>query len=70
MLGGELGSIPIASPTLPRRELEAGRPGQTSCTGRGCVKTLFDTTLGCPRTIAEALIVDSGAFYEVDILLN
>ena len=36
----------------------------------GCVKTLFDTTFGCPRTIAEVPIVDPGAFYEVDILLH
>jgi hypothetical protein len=35
--------------------------------GRGCVKTLFDTKFGCLRTIAEALIVDPGAFYEVAI---
>lgn len=34
------------------------------------MKTLFDANFGCPRTIAEVPIVDSGAFYEVDIFLH
>jgi len=38
--------------------------------GRGCVKTPFATEFGCPRTIAESLIVVPDAFYEVEICLH
>jgi len=35
------------------------------------VKTLRDTKFGCPRTIADVLIVDPGAsYYEVNIYLH